>query len=78
MSLLKEAVKFRKVEIPKPPILAACRNCAHFAYDADDRMGARGLYLEKTKKRCALNRFSTTSNSVCDKHEFKHLDKRDV
>lgn len=74
-----QAVNFRKAVIPKPPIIAACRNCKHFTYDTDDRYGSRGILLmEKTRKRCPLNGFSVTSNSVCDKHEFKYEDQRDI
>lgn len=72
----RQAVNYRKAE--KPSIVAKCANCASFIYDADDREGPRGVYFEKTNKRCTLNCFSTTSGSVCDKHGFKHADKRDV
>lgn len=61
----------------KPPVMPACRNCKSFTYDAGDRMGARGMYIEKTAKRCTLNEFNVTSNVVCDLHEFKYPDRRD-
>ncbi|OFJ46407.1 hypothetical protein BA896_021885 [Janthinobacterium lividum] len=62
----------------KPPIMAACRNCKHFSYDASDRMGAKGPIVEKVGKFCTLNKFKTTSNVVCDGHEFRHADHRDI
>lgn len=74
----RQDVNYRKAVIPKPPIAAVCGNCKHFTYDAEDREGPRGLYFEKTNKKCTLNKFSVTSKSVCDKHEFKHQDKRNV
>lgn len=73
---LQRLVNCRPAE--KPPVMPACRNCKYFTYDACDRMGMRGDYIEKISKRCTLNEFNVTSNIVCDKHEFKHADKRDV
>lgn len=62
----------------KPPVMPACRNCKSFTYDASDRMGARGPIVEKIAKRCTLNGWNTTSNVLCDLHEFRHADRRDV
>lgn len=62
----------------KPSIMPACKNCKHFTYTASDRMGASGYYEEKIGKRCTLNDWKTTSNTLCDLHEFRHHDHRDV
>lgn len=70
------AVNCRKAE--KPPVMPACRNCKHFTYDAHDHMGARGHTVEKVGKRCVINKFNVTSNVLCDLHEFRHADRRDV
>lgn len=65
-------------EAEKPPVMPACRNCKHFTYDASDRIGARGPIVEKIAKRCTLNDWNTTSNVLCDLHDFRHADRRDV
>lgn len=41
-------------------------------------MGMRSDYIEKTGKRCTLNKFNVSSNIVCDLHAFRHADRRDV
>ena len=70
------AVNLRQAD--KPPVMPACKNCRYFTYDAADRMGSRGDYIEKTKKRCTSLVIKVTSSLVCDQHEFRHADKRDV
>lgn len=69
-------VNCRKAE--KPPVMPACRNCKQFTYDESERMGNAGYTSEKIGKRCTINKFRTTSNVVCDLHEYRHADKRDV
>jgi hypothetical protein len=71
-----QAVNIRKAR--KPEIVPACKNCKHFTYDASERMGMRGDYIEKMGKRCTSLAINVTSNLVCDLHEFRHVDHRDV
>lgn len=62
-----------------PEILPQCRNCAHFAFDSDDRMSRRGeLVFLKTKLRCSLHGFSVQMATVCDHHSFKRADRSDA
>lgn len=71
-----QAANFRKAEAPQ--VVPKCGNCKHFTYDANDRCGARGMYFEKANKRCTLLLAKVTSGNVCDEHDFRHHDKRDV
>lgn len=74
----RAAVAFRKVVYPKPPILAACRNCKNLRYDSDDRMSTKGeLTIRAINRRCDLLGFPVTSGSVCDRHEFARSDRSD-
>lgn len=71
-------VNYRKVVVPKPEILPACKNCKHFAFDADDRQSFKGeLTFWKIKLRCKVLRVSVLNNCVCDTHEFCYSDRRD-
>lgn len=71
-----QAVNIRKAD--KPPVMPACKNCRHHTYDADDRWGARGEYLEKSNRRCTQLNIRVTTRLVCDLHAFKHDDRRDA
>lgn len=75
---LKESVGFRDVVPPKPEVLAACRNCAFYACDHDDRQGKRDIIFVKSNHRCQTHRFPVKRNTVCDHHQFKHNDRRDA
>ena len=73
------AVNFRKVVVPKPEILAACKNCMHFSYVDDDRQNFKGeITLRKVSLFCMQHKFSVINSSVCDSHAFRHADRRDV
>lgn len=72
----RDKFNFRKA--PKAPIMPACRNCKHFTYDASEREGMRGAYTEKRGTRCTFHITTITSNILCDAHEFRHSDRRDV
>ena len=61
-----------------PPVMPACRNCKNFTYVTDDRKGVRGMYLEKSGRRCTELNIKVAGRLVCDLHEFKHPDRRDV
>lgn len=71
-----QAVNIRQSD--KPPVMPACKNCQHHAYEAGDRMGAKGEYIEKTGRRCVNLQIRVTTRLVCDLHAFKHADRRDV
>lgn len=71
-------VNYRRVVVPKPEILPACKNCRHFTYDSDDRLNFRGeITFRKTRLRCAVLDVPVTNNCVCDSHDFCHADRRD-
>ncbi len=71
-----QAVNIRQSD--KPPVMPACKNCKHHSYDAGERMGAKGEYFEKTNRRCTQLVIKVTTRLVCDLHEFRHADHRDV
>lgn len=72
-------VNYRKVVRPVSPILPACRNCSAFRCDHDDRMGFGGqVQLRRTNMRCSNQGFSISLDMVCDRHQFRHADRRDV
>ncbi len=75
---LREFVNFRKVVVPTPEVLPACRNCGHYACDHNDRQGAKGVYFEIANSRCLKHVFSVSRNTVCDSHAFRYKDRRDV
>ncbi len=75
---LRKSVNFRKVDRPKPIIPAACRNCAEYRCDHEDRQGAKGIYFQIANSRCVLHKFPVQRNTVCDSHMFKHDDRRDA
>lgn len=62
----------------KPDVLPACRNCAHYVYDAEDRMGPAGETVSRGNQRCGKHHFPVAMNKVCDDHNFKHRDRRDA
>lgn len=70
------AVNFRRAD--KPPVMPACRNCAHYRYTAEDRMSVKGATFGRSNQHCAVNGFMVTTTRVCDRHEFKHRDRRDA
>ena len=72
----RAAVNFRKVVHPIQP---ACRNCSSFRCDHDDRMGFGGqVLLRRTNLRCSDQGFSVSLDMVCDRHQYRHTDRRDV
>lgn len=71
-----QAANIRQSE--KPPIMPACKNCQHHTYDAGERMGAKGDYIEKTGRRCIKLNIRVTTRLLCDLHAFRHADRRDV
>lgn len=73
---LKASVSCRLAD--KPAIVAACKNCAFYQCDRDDRCGPRGMRLETTNSRCSAHKFPVGRTYVCDQHQFKHADRRDV
>ena len=81
MSTLTEkklAANYRKVVVPTPEILPACKNCKHFGYDHDDRQNFKGeLTFRKINLRCRMLTISVHSNCTCDGHEFHHPSKAD-
>ena len=75
----KTEVHYRKVVRPVPEILPACRNCSAFRCDHDDRMGFNGqIQLRRTNMRCIDQGFGVSLEMVCDRHQFRHADRRDV
>ena len=75
----RAAVNFRKVVRPVPETLPACRNCSAFRCDHDDRMGFGGqVLLRRTNLRCSDQGFSVSLDMVCDRHQYRHTDRRDV
>lgn len=75
----KAEVHYRRVVYPIPEVLPACKNCKTFCYDADDRMSLRGeLTLRRVNLRCTQFGFGVSFESVCDKHAFRHADRRDA
>lgn len=71
-----QAVNIRKAD--KPSIMPACKNCRYHTYNADERMGAKGQYTEKTGRRCIQLQIRVTTRLVCDLHAFKHADRSDA
>lgn len=70
---------FRKAVPPEPSKYPKCRNCKHFAYDSDDRMGRKGnLLLKKVNLRCKANQHRVTMGSVCDLHQYMYSTGGDV
>lgn len=75
----KAEVQYRRVVYPVREILPACKNCSAFRCDHDDRMGSKGeLTLRRVNLRCSQFGFGVSLESVCDKHQFRHADRRDV
>ena len=62
----------------KPDPVPACRNCGHYACDHSDREGAKGVYFEIVNSRCLKHVFPVSRNTVCDTHQLRYKDWRDV
>lgn len=78
LSVAKDLHGYRKVVVPEPEILPACKNCKHFRYDSDDRENFKGwIILRKVKLRCVELSISVHNNCVCNKHVFCYNDRRD-
>lgn len=74
----RRRVNYRKVIVPKPEILPACKNCTHFAYDADDRENFKGeITFRKVRLHCVVLKTPVLNNCVCDEHDFYHADRSD-
>lgn len=71
------SVGYRNVVPPKQPVLAACRNCAYFQCDHDDREGWKGVTFRRVNLRCRNHNMAVKLNCVCDAHQFAHADRRD-
>lgn len=72
----RAVVNYRDAETPA--VVAACKNCAEYRSDQDERMGMKGSYMERTNSRCILHKFPVKRNAVCDRHMFMHTDRRDA
>jgi hypothetical protein len=72
----RQSAAYRDAAQPAPP--AACRNCAQYRYDAQDRMTDRGETFYRSNQRCGLHGFTVVMNKVCDSHAFRHADHRDA
>lgn len=76
LASLRESVGY--VAVPEKHVPPACKNCGHYTCDADDREGRNGLYLERSNSRCLKHGFPVNRLAVCDSHQFRYKDKRDV
>lgn len=60
-------------------ILRLLSDCGAFRCDHDDRMGFNGqIQLRRTNMRCIDQGFGVSLEMVCDRHQFRHADRRDV